>query len=379
MILCRNLLLNSMPVKSLVNKFSFIVIACLFSSGCGLIGAVPGMGRVVGDEGVFRDRQGDYLEAESIPRLDIPNNLDGFVIDDLLVIPDLASVDGQAFLQVPRPRPLQGNPDRAVVIQRMAERSWVIVDARASQVWPRIRQYWLEQGIDLAAEIPGQGMLDTIWFTTDENPDFKEKLRVMVRPGFQDESAEISVLHVSAPIQAEVPEEVEWTDQPEDTEYAYQVLADISTYLADQIRLYQSSTVSFLAGNIPDEGRASMQGEGADMLLHLDADYDRSWAAVGRALERAEIEIKSEEMDSGYFDVTFANQKNDEEQGVFSRFFGQEQVSFPFRINLRQVESGIEVIAESNPDGSAGAGSLTEEQQQELSNALLQTIRNFIS
>src|SRR5690606_33168886 len=53
-----------------------------------LLGAcswVPGMNRLTGEEGVFRDRQGEYLEAETIPRTRIPDRYDSYVIDDLYV------------------------------------------------------------------------------------------------------------------------------------------------------------------------------------------------------------------------------------------------------------------------------------------------------
>jgi outer membrane protein assembly factor BamC len=361
---------------------SLLVLMSLLVSACSYI---PGAGYLVGDERVFRDRGGDYLEAESIPRLEIPGDLDGFVIDDLLVIPDLASLDGQAFVDVPRPRPLPGNPDRAVVIQRLDDLSWVLVESRASQVWPRVRQYWLERGIELSQESPNQGMLETIWFSSEENTGYKEKIRVSVRAGFQDDSAELSLTHVSAPLDADVPEQFDWPEQPEDSDYAYQVLTDISTYLADQIRLYQSSTVSFLAGSIPDEGRASMQTRDNQMVLHLDADYLRSWAAVGRALDRAEVEIFSEDMDGGFFNVAFnMNAEPEERRGLFSRLnpLRNREPGIPLRISLVQTENGIDVIAERTAAGQTNASTgsaMTEEQYAELRNALLQTIQNFIS
>ncbi|MDY6983854.1 MAG: hypothetical protein SV422_12265, partial [Pseudomonadota bacterium] len=94
---------------------------------CSWLGAVPGGNRLVGEEGVFRDRQGEYLEAETIPRTVIPEGLDGYVIDDLLVIPEIGDRETQAFFDAPRPRPLEGASDREVVIQRMTDRAWIIV------------------------------------------------------------------------------------------------------------------------------------------------------------------------------------------------------------------------------------------------------------
>ncbi len=363
--------------------FSTITLLGFFGIVLGAC-SIPGSGYLVGDEGLFRDRGGDYLEAESIPRLEIPNNLDAFIIDDLLVIPDMGDMEGQSFVDVPRPRPLQGNPDRAVVIQRLEGLSWVVIDSRASQVWPRVRQYWIEQEIELAQENPNQGILETTWFSSEENEGYKEKIRVTVIPGFQDGSAELSIAHVSAPKDFDVPEEFDWPEDPEDSEYAYQVLADISTYLADQIRLYQASTVSFLAGAIPDEGRASMRSEGEKNVLHLDADYVRSWAAVGRALERANVEIVFEDMDAGIFDVAFSASEEPVDRGMFSRLLSitHPDDSLPFRVSLQESDDGIDVITEATNEDQAlsvGDSEISQEQQEELSQALLQAIHNFIS
>ena len=70
-------------------------------SACSMLGV-----ELFGDEGFFRDRQGDYLEAGSIPRIVVPDTLDSYIIDDLLVIPDLDATAEGTLVQAPRPRPL---------------------------------------------------------------------------------------------------------------------------------------------------------------------------------------------------------------------------------------------------------------------------------
>ncbi len=80
---------------TLIGFFGIVLGAC----------SIPGSGYLVGDDGLFRDRGGDYLEAESIPRLEIPNNLDAFIIDDLLVIPDMGDLEASPSLMFPSPGP----------------------------------------------------------------------------------------------------------------------------------------------------------------------------------------------------------------------------------------------------------------------------------
>ena len=374
-----------MRTKKQLTGFSVL----LLSVGLSACSSLPGMGRLFGDEGFFRDRQGDYLEAESIPRLKVPDDMDSYIIDDLLIIPNLASNDGQAFLQVPRPRPIQGDPGRAVVIQRMEDRSWIVVDASASQVWTRVRQYWLEKGVDLAVENPGSGLLDTSWYSPGGNSNIQEKIRITIQPGFQDDSSEISLIQISAPQGSQLSDQVDWPEKSVDQEYAFEVLADLSAYLANEMLLYQASTVSFLAGSIPSEGRARIIKGGEAEVLHLDADFTRSWAAVGRALERAEVEIVSEDMDARYFQVVYSG-RVEEQPGFLGRIFSNRarQNGLPFRINLQESGSGIDVVVENASDsdsevvteeGSQTAARPLSAQETELKNSLLEAIQEFIS
>jgi outer membrane protein assembly factor BamC len=362
-----------------VIKFSSLLFALQFLSACSMIGL-----DLFGEDGFFRDRQGDYLEASSIPRIEVPDDKDSYVIDDLLVIPELATRSNQTFVQAPRPRPLQGNPDQAVVIQSLGDRSWIAIDASVSQVWPRVRQYFLENNIELALENPANGLLDTIWFVRSSDAETQEKFRVRVEPGFQNDSAEVSLVHISVPQSEQVSDDLSWPEQSMDDDYAYETLAEISFYLANEIRNYQASTVSFLAGNVSSEGRASILTEDGIDMLHLKADYERSWAAVGRALERANIEIVDEDVDAGVFSVVYdENDEEDDEPGFIDRLIssvGQRGAQTEFSVFLLPSATGTEteVIALREVDLIEGVEEETDDQDVVLINNLIQTIQDFI-
>lgn len=381
MIMLRPARMFFMPVKILL----FLSLCCLISS-CGTVGRLPGMGKVVGEEGYFRDQKGDYLEAETIPRTKIPAGMDNYILDDLLVVPNARSENVQAFLEVPRPRSMSGNPDRGVVIQRMNERSWIIVDASASQVWPRIRDYWRSSEIGLSYEDPTSGVLETEWFVMSNNVLTREKMRITVEPGFQDNSSEIKLLHLSAPQATPIGlVEDRWPEKSADPELEYELLTALSGYLADVSGLYQATSVSFLAGSISTEGKASIiPGSNGDNILRLDADYDRSWAAVGRALSRAGISIMSEDRSVGTYDVSYSIDRDEDEKGFFGRvvtlnglLFEREADSselHSLQIKLWDEEGRIDVLIESLEPEAEQAEDIKQAQE-----SLLQAIRQFIA
>lgn len=363
-----------------------VIPAAFALGGCSWFSWVPGMDRVTGEDGVFRDRQGEYLQATTIPRTEIPEGMDGFIIDDLLVVPEIAADQSEAFLDAPRPRPLEGRSDREVVIQRMVNRSWIVVDVSPGEVWPRIRDYFRQAGIEIAAENPTSGVMETGWFIQTGNVLNRDRLRVTVETGFQNNSSEIRLLHVSAPQATPAFDQVTWPAASVNPETEFALLTALSTYLADVADLYQASSVSFQASNIPSEGKATIVADPAGgELLRLQADFDRSWAAVGRALGRSSIEITEQDVSTGIYEVQYVPgsevaEEEIEEPGFFKKVFTLNGLfssddtlpAFPLRVHLEDVETAVDLRV-------TPAEGTSSEEATEASEALLRLIRNTIA
>jgi outer membrane protein assembly factor BamC len=346
-------------------------------SACSLLQKMPGMDKVTGENGWFHDRKGEYLQAETIPRTKIPADKDSYIIDDLLVIPDLPEgAEQQAFLEPPRPRAIEGRSEREVVIQRMEGRSWIVVDVSPSQVWPRIRDYWRQNNVVIAAENPTTGLMETGWFVLDGNALTQERFRVSVETGFQDNSAEIRLLHMEAPQSTPVIAQLPFPASSVNADTEYTVLSSLSSYLADVADLYQASSVSFLAGNIDSRGKAVIATTPAgSQILQLKAEYNRSWAAISRALQRAGVEVVAQDNAQGIFDVVYMPGKptgdEEDESGFFHSvwtlgglFSGDGDLeSYKLRIQLLKTTDSIDVLAtpeSASPENQAAGNSLLE-------------------
>lgn len=357
-------------------------------SGCSYVAKAPGMSKLIGDDGIFRDRQGDYLKAETIPRTKIPAGLNGQVIDDLLVIPELAKeAKVQSFLEPPPPRELEARSDREVVIQRMDQRAWIVAEASPSQVWPRIRDYWRQNNVVIAFENPTGGIMETGWFVLAGNVTTQEKFRVIVDTGFQDNSSEIRLLHMEAPQAAPVLVQRPFPAQSMNPETEYTVLSSLSTHLADFADVNQASSVSFLAGSINSTGKAALSTTpGGNKVLQLKADFTRSWAALGRALRRANITIQGDDSTQGLYEVVYipglkeAEAKRKEKEGFFHNVwtlyglldFEDKLPAYVIRLQVLKAGNEVEVLA-SPP------GPVKDADSQNAANGLLELLRNTIS
>ncbi|GEM_PF-21729 len=363
------------------------LLTCI--SACSLIPdvKVPGMDRVLGEEGIFRDRKEEYLEAQTIPPLEIPEGLDSYVIDDLLVIPELANSEALAFPDAPRPIQVEGASEREVVVQRMKDRSWIIADANPSQVWPRIRDYWRQKSIPITTESPNQGVMETGWFVLEGNVLTRDRIRVTVETGFQNNSSEIKLLHQSAPQLLSALEGESWPEVSVDNTVAYDLTLDLSQYLADVANLTQASSASMLAGTLSSAGKADLvETSDGDPLLKLQADIDRSWAAVRRVITRNEIEVLQEDSALGIIDINFdpdARLADEEEEkpGFFKRLitlngiFSREEGSRSVKVRLQLMPSGeyVEVLAVPHEEETETA------ETTEAVNTFMRLLRNTIA
>jgi len=347
---------------------------------------VPGMDRVVGEDGMFRDRKDEYLDAQTIPRTQIPAGFDDFIIDDLLVIPELANTDAIPYPDPPRPLTMEGDNQREVVIQRMQDQAWIIADVSPSQIWPRIRDYWRQSGVPIAVENPSEGLMDTGWFVLEGEVLDREKMRVIVDTGFQSNSSEVRILHMSGPQALPAIEQVNWPATSMDSTISYDFLLDLSGYLADVADLYQASSASLLARSLSSEGKATLDNTATgNPLLRLQAGYDRSWAAVRRALTRSNIAITEEDSGLGLLIVDFdpavlEQTDEDDEPGFFTKvvtlggLFSRNSAAlhFPIRLQLLESQGTVEVLAvpvDEDPDAAT----------QEAVQSLMRLIRNTIA
>ena len=107
-------------------------------------------------ENIDVDRASDYTEIRSTPELVIPADMDAIEVEDLWVVPEIEDRPLAPFFgnEVPRPRPIVGDADLELVsIQNLGpNRSWVVVQRAPATVWPVMKQWIQDAGIEIRYE-----------------------------------------------------------------------------------------------------------------------------------------------------------------------------------------------------------------------------------
>lgn len=321
----------------------------------GLLLSLSACNYLTGENGIFRDRGGNYYEAQTAPPMRIPSELDSYTIDELYVIPEQLVADATVFDDgIPLPKPIEARRREGVIIQSLSDNSWILIDATPGQVWPRIRDYWTELQIELAYENPSAGIMETAWVELGNDRENRHKYRIMIEPGLHSGYSEIYVTHLQNLRSDPIPPVVTWPEESSSPDLEQDMLRSVSQFLADRNDIYQASSASLLAGTIQAESKANIVDNGSgDSVLELKIDYNRAWVQIRQALEAAEIDIVDSNRDQSFFNVRFAGIVQEEDSpGFFGRLLGRggEEAQLEtrsFSVRLLETDSSINVVTEA--------------------------------
>lgn len=318
-----------------------------------LVMLLTGCNYLAGENGMFRDRADDYMEAPVLPAMAIPDELDSYTLDELYVIPTQIAATAEPFDEIPMPKPIETSRREGVLIQNLTDTSWIVLDATPGQVWPLVRDYWTQLQVILEYENPGAGIMETSWLEVDSNLETRHKYRVTIEPGLHSGYSEIYVIHLQSPRSEPAPLVTTWPEKSSSEDRERQILESLSQYLADRNDVYQASSASLLAGSIEAERKANIIDDGqGKQVLELRLDYTRAWVLVRTALTEAGVTILENDRDMAFLNVRFSGiREEDDEPGLIGRIFSRNdsagaQLERDFSVRLVDQDGVVTVIAE---------------------------------
>lgn len=277
------------------------------------------------DEGIFVNQTDDYISVQEPPPLVVPEDLDSVRVQDAFPVPEIVQQPRPQMFpgRAPRPTAIFANDTREDVrIQRLGDRSWLVVPEPPSVVWPQVKQFLADNGVSIDAELPYLGFIDSEWLEVEDtayrdvirerlkNQKLAEsslggvdRFRIKLEQGLRDRTSEIHVRHQSAPSQ---PAADRLGFSPARTTSALvsaeqEFLAELGAYVAARVA---EQSVSMVAQGISTQTKAVMTRDGeGNPALRLNLDFDRAWATVATALGNAGVEILNQDRDSRRYDA----------------------------------------------------------------------------
>lgn len=278
------------------------------------------------DEGYLRDRGSDYLHAEVMEPMQVPDNMQAKQLDALLPVPShVATVSNRQARDVPRPQRLSSGPqaDDFSLQQGSGQAGWIVAQRIPAQVWPLAQAFFEEHGFIPGLEKPHLGEFVTQWHSLSSlNQDFvrqaglagsdEVRYRVRIEPGVARNTSEVF-------LDLARDEGAAWNaDQASPAlvlmqQFFQKTLADGDSYSLLASRSYDAPR-SVVMLELPNGARA----------LRLDASFDRAWSGVGRALHSAYIHVADVNRAQGvYFIDPDRAAEKEENKGFFKRLFSR--------------------------------------------------------
>ena len=278
----------------------FLLIIFLLTS-CGWFGR---------EEGVLINPDDDYLDAGQAKSLLVPKGMSAVQNVDLMPIPDVPSQVNPRFYpdSPPLPNAIYSNEKRDDVrIQKLGARNWLIVPEPVTTAWPKLKQFFADNGINLDLDDPSLGRLNTEWLTINSEETYRDVVREVVKgdqvdgqrnrflikleQGLRIGTSEIHMRHESEISEGSPPEpsEIFWEIKSDSQEAERGLLNEIGTYIAAKVSEMSVSKVALEIGTM--QKSELLRNSNGYPILRLKLDFQRAWATIGQALGNAEADI----------------------------------------------------------------------------------------
>jgi outer membrane protein assembly factor BamC len=267
-------------------------------------------------------------------------------------------------------------------IERDGSQRWLVVKGEPDQVWPIVKDFWLETGFIVNVEVPVAGVMETDWAENRAKlPDIgvirgflgrmldmpystseRDKFRTRLERGGQSGTTEIYVSHRGMQevytSQSEDSKDTRWQPRPSDPNLEVEMLGRLMM----RFGVEESRAKAQMATGVTAQPRAKL-ASGADgaRTLTLDEQFDRAWRRVGLALDRVGFTVEDRDRSKGMYFVRYIDplidggKGADKPGGFLSRLkfwgSGDKPKAEQYRIEVKDATPGSEVKI-YNKDGA---------------------------
>ena len=301
-----------------------MVTAASILTGCGMLPSVPFIG---GDD---KPKKTTYIDLRPQAPLEVPADLRQVKPSQVSAIPAIGEQRNASYYpdRPPLPDAKYASDNRDEVrVQRLGSRSWLVIPESPTTAWPKMKQFFADNGIVLIDDRPDVGRLNTAWLEDTSSPardivrtlmqrarseagleSGEDRFLLRVEQGMQPQSTEVHLRHDNDELNGVVaPDLLRLQEVNSDLVAAEKALLEqIGGYVAARVA---ESTVSKVALQIGSQPKSDMRrNEDGIPELSFFLDRRRALASLTQSLRNAGVLINSEDSDAGRFDISIPNE-----------------------------------------------------------------------
>lgn len=290
----------------------------------------------------------DYKsESKKTPTLEVPPDLTQLQHDNRYALPDAARGTATASQYN---KQAEAHDERKVVtvapnkiadihIERDGSQRWLVVGQAPEALWPRIKDFWQENGFLIDVDSPQTGIMETDWaenrakipqdflrktigqifdslYSTGERDKFRTRLERRA-----DGVTEIYISHRGAEeeLTGSDKETTVWTPRAADPGLEAEFLSRMMTYLGVEETRAREAVAG---GAVQQAPRSRMLKSVQGSYVQVDEGFDRAWRRVGLALDRVGFTVEDRDRSQGLYYVRYVDQNEDAQTTQKKGFFG---------------------------------------------------------
>ena len=299
-------------------------------------------------------RKIDYKSTRTLPPLDLP--------------PDLSVPEGGKAATEAAPGPAtysglateKGNSTKLsmggdllpefsdIRMARDGQMRWLVVKMPPEQLWPKVREFVLSNGLIIDKENPQTGIIETDWsenrakvgtgfqkllakslgtlYSTGTRDKYRIRLERDTAPGTTDVYISQFGMQEVVVNQEGVSEigETRWEPRPTDPGLEAEMLRLLIVSLGVKEEKAKSMSEPLAATTPPERATLTRQGEATS--LSLAEDFERAWRRVGIALDRTSFTVEDRDRSKGLYYVRYIDPDNPQKKkGFFRRLFSGKE------------------------------------------------------
>jgi len=346
------------------------MLAGLLLASCGTMDKVaPGREKI------------DYKKSKATDTLEVPPELSSSTINEAPDRLDAAQATLSEFGAAQPARESTGvlptSPD--VHVERDGDQQWLVVKGTPDQVWPQVREFWLQEGFLLTLEDPRLGILETGW--KENRADIpqgvirsllgkaldsvysaatRDKYRVRLERGVEADTTEIYLTHrgVEEVVTGGAADASStWQPRPSDPELEAEMIKRMLVFLGVE----EQKAQTMLAQRTEPKARAELVSDKSGAILIIKEDYSRAWRRTGVALDRVGFTVQDRDRSSGTYYVKYNDPLGEQnKKGILSKLAfwssDDDKGGDEYRIELQASGPDTHVIVR-NKQGERDSGS----------------------
>ncbi|MER1966070.1 outer membrane protein assembly factor BamC [Castellaniella sp. GW247-6E4] len=245
-----------------------------------------------------------------------------------------------------------------IQVMRDGTLRWLVVDQAAETLFPRVIEFWGEQGFTIQSQDPRAGLIQTDWAENrakipegwlrsalgnviDQVFDSGERDRFTTRMERANGKTEIYISHQHM---EETPTNdgaaFKWLYGKEDPGLNAAMLARLMVYLGTS---EQQAQAKLSAAEKDNSAMALAQIGAGAASLRLNEPFDRAWRRVGVAIDSARFTVEDRNRAQGDYYIRYLDTDTGEkieQQNMFGRLFGSRNTAEPLKLRVHVAQDG---------------------------------------